>query len=84
MKKLKVCKPALAASTAFLMISSIVSMAASASGTNEIKLRLDKTSANVGDTINLTASIAPDKTGVAGFTLNVHFDPKDVSLYIPS
>ena len=84
MKKLRVCKPALAASTAFLMISSIVSMAASASGTNEIKLRLDKTSANVGDTINLTASIAPDKTGVAGFTLNVHFDPKDVSLYIPT
>ena len=84
MKKLRVCRPALAASTAFLMISSIVSMAASASGTNEIKLRSDKISVNVGDTINVTASIAPDKAGVAGFTLDLHFDPKDVSVYIPS
>ena len=84
MKKLKVCRPALAASTAFLMLSSVVAMAASASGTNEIKLRSDKVSANVGDTINVTASIAPDKTGVAGFTLDLHFDPKDVSVYIPT
>ncbi|GEM_PF-103428 len=84
MKRLKVCRPALAASTAFLMISSIVSMAASASGTNEIKLSSDKISANVGDTINVTASIAPDKAGVAGFTLDLHFDPKDVSVYIPT
>ena len=42
MKKLKINKMALSVATAFLMLTSIVSTVASASGGNEIKLTSDK------------------------------------------
>ena len=42
MKKLKINKVALSVATAFLMLTSIVSTVASASGGNEIKLTSDK------------------------------------------
>lgn len=84
MKKLKINKIALSAATAFLMLTSIVSTVASASGGNEIKLTSDKTFAQAGDNINVTASLDPDKTGVAGFTIDLHYDPSKVTVYVPT
>lgn len=84
MKKLKINKIALSAATAFLMLTSIVSTVASASGGNEIKLTSDKTFAQAGDSINITASLEPGKTGVAGFTIDLHYDPSKVTVYVPT
>lgn len=84
MKKLKINKIALSVATAFLMLTSIVSTVASASGGNEIKLTSDKNFAQPGDSINVKASIEPDKTGVAGFTIDLHYDPSKVTVYVPS
>lgn len=84
MKKLKINKIALSAATAFLVLTSIVSTVASASGGNEIKLTSDKTFAQAGDSINVTASLEPDKTGVAGFTIDLHYDPSKVTVYVPT
>lgn len=84
MKKLKINKIALSAATAFLMLTSIVSTVASASGGNEIKLTSDKNFAQAGDSINVKASLEPDKTGVAGFTIDLHYDPSKVTVYVPT
>lgn len=84
MKKLKINKIALSVATAFLMLTSIVSTVASASGGNEIKLTSDKNFAQAGDSINIKASLEPDKTGVAGFTIDLHYDPSKVTVYVPS
>lgn len=70
--------------TAFLMLTSIVSTVASASGGNEIKLTSDKNFAQAGDSINVKASLEPDKTGVAGFTIDLHYDPSKVTVYVPT
>lgn len=84
MKKLKINKVALSVATAFLMLTSIVSTVASASGGNEIKLTSDKNFAKAGDSINIKASLEPDKTGVAGFTIDLHYDPSKVTVYVPT
>ena len=84
MKKLKINKVALSVATAFLMLTSIVSTVASASGGNEIKLTSDKNFAQPGDSINVKASLEPDKTGVAGFTIDLHYDPSKVTVYVPT
>lgn len=84
MKKLKINKMALSVATAFLMLTSIVSTVASASGGNEIKLTSDKNFAKAGDSINVKASLDPDKTGVAGFTIDLHYDPSKVTVYVPT
>lgn len=84
MKKLKINKMALSVATAFLMLTSIVSTVASASGGNEIKLTSDKNFAQAGDSINVKASLDPDKTGVAGFTIDLHYDPSKVTVYVPT
>ena len=84
MKKLKINKMALSVATAFLMLTSIVSTVASASGGNEIKLTSDKNFAQAGDSINIKASLEPDKTGVAGFTIDLHYDPSKVTVYVPT
>lgn len=84
MKKLKINKVALSVATAFLMLTSIVSTVASASGGNEIKLTSDKNFAQAGDSINVKASLEPDKTGVAGFTIDLHYDPSKVTVYVPT
>ena len=84
MKKLKINKVALSVATAFLMLTSIVSSVASASGGNEIKLTSDKNFAQAGDSINIKASLEPDKTGVAGFTIDLHYDPSKVTVYVPT
>lgn len=84
MKKLKINKMALSVATAFLMLTSIVSTVASASGGNEIKLTSDKNFAQAGDSINIKASLDPDKTGVAGFTIDLHYDPSKVTVYVPT
>lgn len=84
MKKLKINKIALSVATAFLMLTSIVSTVASASGGNEIKLTSDKNFAQPGDSINIKASLEPDKTGVAGFTIDLHYDPSKVTVYVPT
>lgn len=84
MKKLKINKMALSVATAFLMLTSIVSTVASASGGNEIKLTSDKNFAQAGDIINVKASLEPDKTGVAGFTIDLHYDPSKVTVYVPT
>ena len=84
MKKLKINKVALSVATAFLMLTSIVSTVASASGGNEIKLTSDKNFAQAGDSINIKASLDPDKTGVAGFTIDLHYDPSKVTVYVPT
>lgn len=84
MKKLKINKMALSVATAFLMLTSIVSTVASASGGNEIKLTSDKNFAKAGDSINIKASLEPDKTGVAGFTIDLHYDPSKVTVYVPT
>ena len=84
MKKLKINKVALSVATAFLMLTSIVSTVASASGGNEIKLTSDKNFAQAGDSINKKASLEPDKKGVAGFTIDLHYDPSKVTVYVPT
>ena len=84
MKKLKINKIALSVATAFLMLTSIVSTVASASGGNEIKLTSDKNFAQPGDSINIKASLEPDKKGVAGFTIDLHYDPSKVTVYVPT
>lgn len=84
MKKLRINKVALSVATAFLMLTSIVSTVASASGGNEIKLTSDKNFAQAGDSINIKASLEPDKTGVAGFTIDLHYDPSKVTVYVPT
>lgn len=84
MKKLKINKMALSVATAFLMLTSIVSTVASASGGNEIKLTSDKNFAQAGDSINVKASLEPDKIGVAGFTIDLHYDPSKVTVYVPT
>lgn len=84
MKKLKINKVALSVATAFLMLTSIVSTVASASGGNEIKLTSDKNFAQAGDSINVKASLEPDKAGVAGFTIDLHYDPSKVTVYVPT
>ena len=66
------------------MLTSIVSTVASASGGNEIKLTSDKNFAQAGDSINIKASLEPDKTGVAGFTIDLHYDPSKVTVYVPT
>lgn len=82
--KLKVNKIALSLSTAFLMISSIVSAAVSAAEVNKITVNADRTNAGAGDRINVTVGFSPDDRGAAGFTLSLHYDPSKVEVYIPT
>ncbi|MGN0594473.1 MAG: hypothetical protein ACI4I6_04895, partial [Hominimerdicola sp.] len=37
-----------------------------------------------GDKVNVTMALNPDSDGVAGFTINLHYDPEQVTVYIPS
>lgn len=82
--RLRVNKTALSLSTAFLMVSSIVSVATSAAATNEIILTADKTTARAGDKINVTVGYSPDVDGAAGITLTLHYDPAKVEVYVPT
>ena len=41
------------------------------------------TFAQAGDSINIKASLEPDKTGVAGLTIDLHYDPSKVTVYVP-
>lgn len=82
--RFRVNRIALSLATAFLMISSIVTMATSAAGTNRLTLSADKTDVQAGDTFNVTVGLAPDSSGIAGFTVSLHYDSSKLSVYIPS
>lgn len=82
--RFRVNKIALSLATAFLMISSIVTMATSAAGTNRLTLSADKTTVQAGDTFNVTVGCQPDSSGIAGFTISLHYDPSKLSVYIPT
>lgn len=82
--KLKVNKIALSLAAAALMVTSLLSTVTSASATNEITLTADKSSAKAGERINVTVGFVPNDTGAAGFTINLHYDPDKVEVYIPS
>lgn len=82
--RFRVNRIALSLATAFLMISSIVTVATSAAGTNRLTLSADKTDVQAGDTFNVTVGLAPDSSGIAGFTVSLHYDSSKLSVYIPS
>ena len=82
--RIRISKAALSLSTAFLMVSSIVSMTTTAAATNEFVLTADRSSAAPGDTVNVMLAYSPDADGVAGFTMLLHYDPEKCSVYIPT
>lgn len=82
--RFRVNKIALSLATAFLMISSIVTVAMSAAGTNQLTVSSDKTNVQAGDTFNVTVGYKPDNSGVAGFTVSLHYDSSKLSVYIPT
>ncbi|WP_124097987.1 cohesin domain-containing protein [Ruminococcus sp. Marseille-P6503] len=82
--KLKVNKLALSLAAAVLIATSLLSPATSASADNEITLTADKTSAKEGERLNVTVGFIPNETGAAGFTVNLHYDPNKVEVYIPA
>ncbi len=82
--RFRVNRIALSLATAFLMISSIVTMATSAAGTNQLTLSADKTDVQTGDTFNVTIGYKPDSRGIAGFTISLHYDSSKLSVYIPT
>ena len=58
--RFKVNKAALSAATAVMMVTSMFTMlGTSASAANEIKLMSDRTTANVGDRINISVGYVP-------------------------
>ncbi len=84
---LKVNKPALAAATAGLMTMSAMSafsLAGSAAQNSEITLSADKLTASAGDMVNVKVGFEPGDTGAAGFTIDLHYDPDKVDVYIPN
>ena len=79
--KLKVNKAALSIATAFLMVSPIATtITSAAAGTNEITIYADKSTAVPGDKINVVVGYKADKTGIAGFTINLQYDPNKVEV----
>lgn len=82
--KLKVNKIALSLAAAALIVTSLLSTVTSASAANEITLTADKSAVKPGERINITVGFIPDETGAAGFTVNLHYDPDKIEVYIPS
>lgn len=78
-KNLKISKAAMSASTAFLVLSTIVSAAGNAAQTNEFVISADKDFPDAGDSFNVFVDFLPDVTGAAGFTIDLHYDPEKVS-----
>lgn len=84
MNRLKVSKAAVAASTAVLMVSSLMVPVTSASGANRINLSPDKNIVKPGDRVSLSVDYVPSDSGVAGFTIDVHYDPTQLGVFIPA
>ncbi len=83
--KLKVNKAALSCATAVMMVTQMVSMlGTSASAANEIRLVTDKTSAAPGERISVSVDYIPNEAGASGMTLELHYDPDQVEVHIPT
>lgn len=82
-KYLKTSKAAMSVSTAFLVISTIVSAAGNAAQTNEFVISADKSYADTGDSFNVFIDFLPDVTGAAGFTVDLHYDAEKVAPNVP-
>ena len=80
---LKTSKAVLSAATALLTVSSIASSATSAAQVNEFRIVSDKNYAAAGDRINISVDLLPGDLGTTGFSFDLHFDPKKVSLIVP-
>ena len=83
MKKLKVSKAAIAVSTAVLMTTSLLTPVISASSANRLTLTPDKYEIKPGDRIAVSLDYVPSDSGIAGFTIDVHYDPNAMSIYVP-
>ncbi|SDA24448.1 hypothetical protein SAMN02910447_02525 [Ruminococcus sp. YE71] len=75
-------KRAIAAASALLTLTSAVTTV-SATQKNEIALEIDTKELHSGDSFNLTVEFRPDDIGACGFTIDLHYDPKAVTLIIP-
>ncbi len=84
MKRLKVSRAAVAVSTAVLMTSTLLTPVTSASGANRINLSPDKTIVKPGDRLSLSVDYVPSDSGVAGFTIDVRYDPSQMNVFVPS
>ncbi|MBQ8967911.1 cohesin domain-containing protein [Ruminococcus sp.] len=82
-RKFKTNKAVLSVSTSFLVLSSIVSAAGSASQLNEFVLSTDKNYVSEGDCFCLNIDYLPDSQGISGFTFDIHYDPAAVTPSIP-
>lgn len=83
MKNLKVSKAAIALSTAVLMTGNIIGPVASASVANKLSLTPNTFDIKPGERLSLSVDYAPSDSGVAGFTISVHFDPQSMDVYVP-
>lgn len=83
-KRLKIHRSAVSLSTAVVMLNSILSMSAHAAGMSEFRISSNKSSVKAGEQVDVTVGLTPDTNGVSGFTLCLHYDPNEVSVYVPS
>ena len=83
MTKLKVSKAAMAVSTAVFMTANMLTPAISASGANKFDLTPSSFEIKPGERLSLSLDYKPSDSGVAGFTINVYYDPQSVDVYVP-
>lgn len=83
MTKLKVSKAAMAVSTAVFMTTNMLTPAISASGANKFDLTPSSFEIKPGERLSLSLDYKPSDSGVAGFTINVYYDPQSVDVYVP-
>lgn len=83
-KRLKISRKAVSLSTAVVLLNSILSVSANAAGRSEFTLSADKSSVRAGDTVDVTVGLSPDAEGASGFTVCLHYDPNEVSVYVPA
>lgn len=76
-------KRAISAAAAVMTLTTVVT-SVDAAAKNEITIESDKLEARAGDRLSVDVGISPDSVGVAGFTLDLHYDPEAVSLVIPA
>ncbi|MGN0634102.1 MAG: hypothetical protein ACI4JW_09575 [Oscillospiraceae bacterium] len=81
--KMRFPKTALSITTAVVTLASTVT-AVNAAQRNEITLSSSQSSAQSGETFNITLGYQPDDVGASGFTIDLHYDTEAVNLNIPS
>lgn len=75
-------KRAITAATAVMTLTTVVT-SVDAAAKNDITINADRTVVSAGESFDLVVGLDPDKVGISGFTIDLHYDTDAVSLSIP-